>query len=309
MTRKTHEQFLEEIRRLAGKDYSILDKYAGDTKKINFYHNVCRKSFITTPRVFIKGRRCPECCPSSKKMRNTASYKQEVYDLVKEEYTVLGEYVTVDTHTSMRHEKCGLEYTVTPYNFLKMNSRCPLCNKYMTKTTDIFRRQVSDLENGNYLLISEYVNDCTHVKLKHVTCQNEYEVTPSNFLGGKRCPRCLGSKGEKKIATWLASNDFIFKSQYRFTDCVNNKPLPFDFSIFDNNEKVIFLIEYDGIQHFKPIDHFGGEDAFYTRKQNDEIKNAYCMENDLPLLRISYWEFDEIESILDDNLNKIKVNK
>lgn len=79
----------------------------------------------------------------------------------------------------------------------------------------------------------------------------------------------------------------------------------FDFAIIDNNEKVTTLIEYDGRQHFEPISDFGGEEGFKITQNNDSIKNKYCKNNNIPLLRIPYWDFDNIELILNNFLYEI----
>ena len=78
--------------------------------------------------------------------------------------------------------------------------------------------------------------------------------------------------------------------------------LPFDFYLPQYN----LIIEYDGEQHFKPISVFGGEDAFWTTVTHDAIKNQYCEDNDIDLLRIPYWEFDNIEKLIKDKLNGLK---
>ena len=48
------------------------------------------------------------------------------------------------------------------------------------------------------------------------------------------------------------------------------------------------MIEYDGEQHFKPIEYFGGEEAYQNRIKNDEIKNEYCKMHKINLIRIPY---------------------
>ena len=61
-------------------------------------------------------------------------------------------------------------------------------------------------------------------------------------------------------------------------------------------------IEYDGKQHFEPIKHYGGDIAFAELKKRDEIKNEYCKANNITLLRIPYWEYDNISKILETNI-------
>lgn len=116
---------------------------------------------------------------------------------------------------------------------------------------------------------------------------------------------CLGSRGEEKIAQWLTNNNFKYQRQKQFHDCLSQKkqyPLKFDFYLPQQN----MCIEFDGIQHFELIKHFGGEQGFITRKENDNIKNLYCNQNRIKLLRISYK--DNIENKLSVNLLKEELN-
>ena len=62
-----------------------------------------------------------------------------------------------------------------------------------------------------------------------------------------------------------------FKKEFRFTDCRDKLPLPFDFAILDNNKKPLLLIEYDGIQHFKSVEIFGGKNEFKKIQKRDDI--------------------------------------
>lgn len=78
-------------------------------------------------------------------------------------------------------------------------------------------------------------------------------------------------------------------------------PLPFDFYIPKNN----ILIEYDGEQHYKSVKMWGGDNAFEKRKLHDSIKTKYCLDNKIKLLRIPYWDFDNIDEILNSELKKI----
>ena len=80
-----------------------------------------------------------------------------------------------------------------------------------------------------------------------------------------------------------------------------HRPLPFDFYLPDYN----ILIEFDGKQHYV-IESFGKDlDTFISIKIRDTIKNIYCDKNNLNLIRIPYWEINNIEEILN---NKI-INK
>lgn len=92
-----------------------------------------------------------------------------------------------------------------------------------------------------------------------------------------------------------------FKTQYRNSKCRNKLPLPFDFKVITSNQ--VIMIEYDGEQHFIPINFSGkghekSKENLIVTQKNDNIKNQYCIDDNIPLIRIPYWEKDNIECIL-----------
>ncbi len=107
------------------------------------------------------------------------------------------------------------------------------------------------------------------------------------------------SYGEKKIKDYLIRNNISFEQEFQFDDCINKKKLLFDFYIFDRK----ILIEFDGKQHFEPIKYFGGIEGYNYRKKNDIIKNIYCIENKIELIRISYEDINIVDKILDKYLH------
>lgn len=90
-------------------------------------------------------------------------------------------------------------------------------------------------------------------------------------------------------------NKIVFIREKRFDDCRDVKPLPFDFYIPENN----LIIEFDGRQHFEKIYNRDYE----TTKRHDTIKNQYCKDNNIGILRIPYWDEDNIENIITTKLN------
>lgn len=97
------------------------------------------------------------------------------------------------------------------------------------------------------------------------------------------------SKGESKIIQILTINNIPFEQQKNFKDCKDIRVLPFDFYV--NNK---YIIEYDGIQHFESRAHFGGEEEFKITQEHDRIKNQYCKDNNIPIIRIPYTHLNEL---------------
>lgn len=124
------------------------------------------------------------------------------------------------------------------------------------------------------------------------------QIALTHTSSGCGCPKCNKSKGEIKISNYLDSFDIEYIEQYKFDNCKNKNSLPFDFYLKDLN----ICIEYDGEQHFKIHELFGGEEGFTTRIENDKIKTNFCKENNIKLIRIPYYNFKDIEIILKNEL-------
>ena len=105
------------------------------------------------------------------------------------------------------------------------------------------------------------------------------------------CSRFRLSKGEMFISDFFKEHHIDYETQKTFPGCKNKKLLRFDFYLPKNN----IVIEYDGEQHFKPIDYFGGEESFNILKQNDKLKTNYCNAHNIKLIRFTYK--DSIEYI------------
>ena len=109
---------------------------------------------------------------------------------------------------------------------------------------------------------------------------------PAEILNGhtKSCGCITESSGEYFVRKYLTEHDISFIAQYAFEDCKNINPLHFDFAILNNNQSLNALVEYDGKQHYEPIDWFGGEEQFQQQVLRDKIKDEYCKKNNIPLI-------------------------
>ena len=120
-------------------------------------------------------------------------------------------------------------------------------------------------------------------------CGNETDVQVSYLQDGEiqSCGCINYSIGEKNIADILEKNNISFIKEYKFIDL---PLLRYDFFLPNYNR----LIEFDGKQHYESVTYFGGENEYISRKNNDVKKNKYAFEHGIDLVRIPYWERDNI---------------
>jgi uncharacterized C2H2 Zn-finger protein len=298
--KRTLEMFKQEVFDSTGGEYIVTDtEYSHKGTKIK--HLTCGIEYTVIPTEFRKGRRCAKC---QGLIKTTEEYIIKINEVHGNEFTVLGEYVNAKIKTKVRHNVCGYEWYCNLF-YLAKGHGCPKCGNAIKKTNEEFLNEVERLVGNEYSFLEEYKGALEKIKVMHNVCQHQYEVTPANFLYGFRCPKCNQSKSEKRIYDLLSCYNIKFIPQYKFDDCRYINPLPFDFAVFDKQNNLIFLIEYDGELHFNSVEQFGGEEALALTKIRDNIKTNYCQQNNLNLIRISYMEKNNLDTII---INLLKKN-
>lgn len=312
--------FEDKVFNLVGSEYTFLEPYTSlkKTPKLLCRHNVCGTEWVVPVKHFIgSGTRCPNCVKKQVRQRRAKTnetFVSEVHALVRDEYTFLEYYNGTDTKILCKHNTCGNEYLVTPYKFLN-GRRCPECSKkdrgrLLRNSAEKFREQFDNLFS-EYTLLTEYSTQDVKVQIRHNTCGKVFSRTPKLLLRNKTvcCDFCeIQSFGERVVHRYLIQHSLIYRREFRFEDCRNKKPLPFDFAILSADGGIRGLIEYDGKQHFEETGgYFGGERQLVERKYRDSIKTNYCRLRSIPLLRIKWGNTEqEIEQQLDSFINKIK---
>ena len=118
----------------------------------------------------------------------------------------------------------------------------------------------------------------------------------NNIVTSCGCKAKVKSAGEIKIKQILDENNinYIHNKQF-FKDLImDNSVLRYDFVILDNKQNPLRLIEFDGKQHFESVDYFGGQDDFEHRQKSDKYKNQYALNHQIPLVRIPYYEINNL---------------
>lgn len=150
---------------------------------------------------------------------------------------------------------------------------------------------------GKLTVIERAGSQCNHATW---LCECECElhtlvIVASNHLKSGNILSCgciKTSYGEEKIQKILTENNIIFEREKIFENCKlpnSTKPLRFDFYV--NNQ---YLIEYDGLQHFQVVEHWGGQEGFKKRQEADKFKDIWCKENNIPLIRIPYTKINTL---------------
>lgn len=109
--------------------------------------------------------------------------------------------------------------------------------------------------------------------------------------------------GEKEIESFLLANNLKYSFQFPVDK------YKFDFAIFDSDNFIRYMIEFDGEQHFKPVEYFGGIEGHKKNAINDNIKNDYCISNNIKLIRIKYSDINDIDKMLSMELKELLNNK
>lgn len=128
-------------------------------------------------------------------------------------------------------------------------------------------------------------------------CGNIIEVRNNNLnTGMTQSCGCVKSRGERIIAQLLRDNNINFATQYSFPDLHSDKNalLKFDFAIF-KNDQLYKLIEFDGRQHyFGPDAKWKESDSLETIQYRDNLKDEYCKQHNISLLRVPYTDIGKI---------------
>lgn len=158
------------------------------------------------------------------------------------------------------------------------------CSK-KSSTDDFIKKSIEIHENIYDYSLVEYKG---HKKKIKIICpvHGVFTQTPCNHLNGHGCYKCKKSLGEKNICNFLTDRGVKYIQEKIFNGCTNISNLRFDFYLPDYN----LCIEYNGRQHYEPIEYFGGESYLQKVIINDKLKIDYCKSKNIELVVIKYDE-------------------
>jgi hypothetical protein len=193
------------------------------------------------------------------------------------------------------------KFLQTPNSHLN-GQGCRKCyNQSKQLSTSDFVEQSSQIHNNIYSYVKTIYCSSKNKVIIKCKIHGEFLQRPNDHLSGRGCPKCNASKGEECIKKELEIRKLKYYFQKSFNNCRNPKTgnkLKFDFYIPSKN----LLIEYDGKQHFECGIFMGKHkttklDLIDTQRR-DAIKNNYCIDNNISLLRIKYSDKKHIPTII-----------
>ena len=204
--------------------------------------------------------------------------------------------------------KCDCGNTTTTKTSLVINGVTKSCGCYKKEVTSLTNTKdwtgVVSPTGIKFIEPSHKVDGLWVWKCECGVCGKGILAFPHAVMSGhKKSCGCLSeSFGEKFIDDILKEFDVNYKREYTFTDCKDKAKLRFDFAIFNCDDQLQFLVEYDGIQHFE--EHFIGDEPLEERQRRDDIKNDYCKKKNIELLRIPYYiPFTDVKEIIVNKIN------
>lgn len=294
---KTNEEFIVESNKIWGDkyDYSLVDYKGAGVPVSIIYKGIV---YSQSPTCHLQGFKCETDSIRSTDdfIRKAISKHGNKYDYSLVDYKGTQNKIKIIYKGEVFEQKAGAH--------LYSNGLVERVIK--KKTTESFINEAEQIHDFKFDYSKvNYVNSQTKVI---IICplHGEFNQIPSSHLQGTGCTFCTESSGEKEIAKFLKKNNINYSREHRFNRCVGKKrKLPFDFYI----PSMRTCIEFDGIQHYQPVEYFGGLSAYESLKTNDKIKSDYCEENFINLIRIKYTDIDNIDKILYENLKVFMKSK
>jgi len=269
-------------------DYSLV-KYENVHKKVKI---ICKEhgTFEQIPNDHLQGKGCQICARNIN--LTTIEFIERSNKIYNEKYDYsLVDYKNNKTKVKIICREHGI-FEQQPSHHLNINDGgCKKCGyeqvslKLLSNTKEFIKKSKKiHGDKYDYSLVDYNGNN----KKVQIICEEHdiFKQTPASHLRGSGCPNCKSSKGENQIFNYLNERNMIFETQVSFGGCRNINPLFFDFYLPNYN----MCIEYDGIQHFKPVEKFGGLEYLKENKNRDIIKNKYCEDSNIKLCRIKYNE-------------------
>lgn len=290
MRKKTHEEYVAELA-IKNPTVEVIGTYVDAKTKIMHHCLIHDVYWEILPGNALQGNGCQECKKDKIHNAYVKSHEQYVNDAaqINPNIVVLGKYVNAKTPILHKCTIHDVEWYPTPDTILH-GCGCKECmiEKIKSKQVKSHSQYIQDVYyiNPDIFVVGKYINVITPILHKCLICGHEWYAVPNKILCGRGCPRCHESNGERHIRMWLTNHNIQYESEKTFDNCKDINLLPFDFYLPEYNT----CIEFQGGQHYFPVELFGGQEKFELQIKHDKIKADYCNKNNIRFLCIRYDE-------------------
>ena len=306
----TNPELIKEWNITKNDNLTPNDIVAGSNKKVWW---ICNKKHewkaIVNGRTKLNKKGCPYCVNQKVCADNCLATTHP--ELAEEWHSTKNDNLTPNDVVAGSHKKvwwvCNKkhEWEVSPLKRTFQKRGCPYCvnqkvcaDNCLATTHPELAKEWHSTKNDN--LTPDEVTAGSDKKVWWICSKgHEWEAVCGTRTEKRKngCPICSESKGEKEITRILKKLNIKYKREYKFDSCKDLRKLPFDFTIWSNNK--IKIIEYHGIQHYKPCS-FGSlktnkYENFIGVQNRDKIKKEWCKTQNIPFLEISYEDYEKIE--------------
>jgi very-short-patch-repair endonuclease len=200
---------------------------------------------------------------------------------------------------------CKYQWSTTISNHIYNKSNCRKCMQCLTHTLETLIMKIIEIHGDNFhysLIKQEHIKtNRSHVPLICNKCKKYWSPTIDNLINGKKgCPRCKISKGERACLNYLLSNNIYFEEQFKILELGMKR---FDFMIEYNGLK--YVIEFDGVQHFKFVQHFHKlVNVFIEKQEIDILKTIVALKCGYNVVRIDYKQINNVNFHISEALKR-----
>lgn len=283
-----------------------------DYSKVNYVNNrrkiciVCPKhgDFWQTPGSHLSGCGCPKCANNSRSIKKRLP-KEDFIDRANLLYENKYDYSRVD-YRNKDTKVCIIcpehgEFWQLPGHHLR-GHQCPTCSGVHRLTTDEFIHAARKIHGDRYDYSNvKYINAFTPV-LIGCSIHGQFRQIPRRHLQGRGCPLCNSSHLEDLISNLLTENGIVYEREKMFPWLRDKAPLKLDYYLPDYS----VAIECQGIQHFEPIDYFGGYDSYVETIARDAVKKELCLSHGVRVLYFSNLEIQYPYTVYENTKDLLK---
>lgn len=313
-TRKSNDKFVADAIKKHGDkfDYSLVDYTNCHTPVEIICRNEQHGSFLQTPNDHLKGKYgCPKCARHEIKGQIRLTKRSTHEQFISKAKAAHGDRydyslsVYVDVKTKVK-VICSVGdhgvFMLTPGNHIR-GGGCPKCayDSFRYSTSEFIRKAKE--AHGDFYDYSLSVYKAAKTKIE-IICPVEdhgsFWQDPTRHINNRQgCPKCKSSNGEIIVSLALSKLGIPFERQKGFDDLKYKSSLKLDFFLDELNT----AIEYNGLQHFFPVEHFGGAKGLINTQMRDRAKRDWCAANNMRLIEIPY-TVEDVPAFLREALGK-----